>query len=71
MKVCPKCGKYYERLLAVSRSDNKTMICDQCGVMEALASLPPDQISPQDRTRIAVMAKNNKWATENSNAIHS
>ena len=33
---CPKCGKEFDRLLALSRKDNKTMICDSCGVQEAL-----------------------------------
>lgn len=33
---CPKCGKEFDRLLALSREDNKTMICDDCGVIEAL-----------------------------------
>ena len=39
---CPKCKKNFDRLLAVSRIDNKTMICDDCGVREALdaAGLP-------------------------------
>ena len=31
MKICPRCGREFERLLALSRKDNKTMICDQCG----------------------------------------
>lgn len=26
MKICPKCGRKFERLLAVSRIDNKTKI---------------------------------------------
>lgn len=34
--ICPRCGKEYKRLLALSRMDNKTMICDQCGTEEAL-----------------------------------
>lgn len=33
---CPKCGKEVNRLLALSRADNKTMICDECGTKEAL-----------------------------------
>ena len=36
MMKCPSCGKEFERLLALSRKDNKTMICDECGVKEAL-----------------------------------
>ena len=50
MKICPKCGKEYPRLLAVSRTDNETMICDECGTMEALDSLPQGILTPQERT---------------------
>ena len=34
--ICPRCKKERDRLLALSRKDNKTMICDQCGMEEAL-----------------------------------
>lgn len=34
--ICPKCGKVVDRLLALSRVDNETMICDECGTIEAL-----------------------------------
>lgn len=71
MKICPKCGKQFDRLLALSRVDNETMICDECGTMEALDSLPKGVLSPQERTRAAVMATGNKWAIENFNATHS
>ena len=37
MEKCPKCGRLFPRLLAVSRIDNKTMICDDCGMKEAPA----------------------------------
>lgn len=36
---CPKCGRNFTKLLALSRTDNKTMVCDKCGIMEALDSL--------------------------------
>lgn len=36
MKRCPKCGLQKTRLLALSRVDNKTMICDECGTLEAM-----------------------------------
>lgn len=36
MKKCPKCGRYFERLLAVSRSRDRNMICTECGILEAL-----------------------------------
>jgi len=71
MKICPKCGREFERLLALSRTDNKTMICDECGTMEALDSLQRGALSPQERTRIAVAATGNKWAMENFNATHN
>ncbi|MBP5331915.1 MAG: hypothetical protein J6Y89_08705 [Lachnospiraceae bacterium] len=35
MIKCPRCGKMREELLSLSRCDNKTMICDQCGTDEA------------------------------------
>ena len=33
---CPKCGKYYEGYPALSREDNETEICPECGVKEAI-----------------------------------
>lgn len=36
---CPRCGKpYYERP-ALSRLDNETLICPDCGTREALESI--------------------------------
>lgn len=71
MKICPKCGREFERLLALSRTDSKTMICDECGTMEALESLPRGIQTPQERTKITVAATGNKWAIENFNATHN
>lgn len=36
IRVCPKCGKIYKDYPALSRRDNKTLICSNCGVQEAL-----------------------------------
>ena len=69
MKVCPTCGKSYPRLLALSRKDNKTMICDACGMQEALMDW--SRASPYQRTKAQVYATGNKWAIENFNATHS
>ena len=33
---CPRCGKYYIGYPALSRKDNKTNICPECGVAEAI-----------------------------------
>lgn len=35
-KKCPKCGKTYTDFPALSRRDNKTYICPECGVDEAM-----------------------------------
>ena len=37
VKKCPKCGKEYTGYPAISRTDNKTEICSECGTAEALA----------------------------------
>jgi hypothetical protein len=71
LKICPKCGKEAKLLLELSRIDNKSMVCDECGIMEALDSLPQGVLSLQERTRIAVAATGNKWAMENFNATHN
>lgn len=39
MRVCPKCGYEYEGYPAISREDNKTEICPECGIREALESI--------------------------------
>ena len=33
---CPKCDAYYTGYPALSRDDNKTEICPECGAKEAL-----------------------------------
>ena len=60
MKMCPKCGRSFERLLALSRTDNETLICDECGTMEALDSLPQGILTPLELTQIAVAATGNR-----------
>lgn len=39
IKICPKCGKEYTEYPALSRKDNKTEICPNCGMLEALESV--------------------------------
>lgn len=38
MRICPKCGKEYDGYPALSRTDNKTEICPDCGTREALTA---------------------------------
>lgn len=72
---CPRCGKESEYLLALSRKDNKTMICDNCGAEEALLDYFTAQSRRRkptnfERTKAQVYATGNRWAIENFNATH-
>ena len=40
--VCPRCGKVYTDRPAISRVDDKTPICPDCGTREALESIGID-----------------------------
>lgn len=39
ISVCPRCGKTYTEPPAISRADNETPICPDCGTREALESI--------------------------------
>ena len=39
LRKCPKCGMLFSERGAVSRVDNVTIICPDCGTREALASM--------------------------------
>lgn len=38
-QVCPRCGQTYTDRPALSREDNETLICPDCGVREALKTI--------------------------------
>lgn len=42
LKECPCCGEHYTEPPALSRGDNKTEICPECGMREALDSIPKE-----------------------------
>ncbi len=42
ISICPKCGKAYCGVPALSRTDNRTLICPDCGTREALESIGVD-----------------------------
>ena len=48
-RVCPHCGRFYTEPPALSREDNQTMVCPECGIREALASIG---IQPGEAERI-------------------
>lgn len=39
LRTCPRCGGFYSGHGAVSRADNLTVICPDCGTREALEAL--------------------------------
>ena len=47
--VCPLCGRLYHGHPALSRTDNETLICPDCGTREALQSIGVD---PDEQERI-------------------
>ena len=42
MAVCPLCGRTYHGAPALSREDNKPLICPDCGTRQALRSIGVD-----------------------------
>ncbi|MBQ6122701.1 MAG: hypothetical protein IJI59_13315 [Clostridia bacterium] len=38
-RVCPLCGQSYAEPPALSRTDNETLICPDCGTRQALQSI--------------------------------
>ena len=51
--ICPRCGKAYTGRPAISRADNKTPICPDCGTREALESIGVDT-AEQDKILRAI-----------------
>lgn len=47
--ICPKCGKRYRAPSAISRVDNRTPICPDCGIRESLDSIG---FSPEEQDHI-------------------
>ncbi len=39
IRVCPLCGQTYSEAPALSRTDNETLICPDCGTRQALQSI--------------------------------
>ena len=42
-RTCPICGRSYTGHPALSRTDNDTLICPDCGTRQALASIGVDE----------------------------
>lgn len=48
-RVCPLCGQTYTDAPALSRTDNETLICPDCGIRQALDSIG---VSPEEQEKI-------------------
>jgi len=59
--VCPRCGDYREDYPALSRTDNTTDVCSECGVMEALESFS-SSLMPQDKWIINYTGLARTWS---------
>ena len=51
--ICPRCGKEYTGRPALSRADNQTPLCPDCGTREALESIGVDT-AEQDKILKAI-----------------
>ena len=51
--ICPRCGKEYTGRPALSRADNQTPLCPDCGTREALESIGVDT-AEQDKILRAI-----------------
>ena len=59
METCPKCGGNYGGFPAISRKDNKTVICPVCGVAEMLENAP---FTEEQKAQILQTARDNMEA---------
>lgn len=55
-KTCPLCGNTYTAAPALSRTDNETLICPDCGTRQALDSIGVDK---QEQEEILKIIHNN------------
>ena len=50
-QVCPICNREYEGVPALSRTDNETLICPECGTAQALDDALRDLICRRKKSR--------------------
>lgn len=55
-KICPVCGQKYNAPAAVSRIDNRTLICPNCGTRQALSSIG---VPPEEQEKILEIIRRN------------
>lgn len=47
IRICPRCGKAYHGVPALSREDATTSICPDCGTREALESIGVNELEQE------------------------
>lgn len=52
IRTCPRCGQTFSKPPALSRADNETLICPNCGIREALDSIG---VSNEEQERIVAI----------------
>ena len=62
-RICPRCGGAYRAAPALSRTDNQTLICPDCGTREALASMGVKCLSAEEAMKYT------KWFSKNAKQI--
>lgn len=51
LRVCPRCGRPYTDYPALSRKDNETLICPDCGTREALEGIGVGHLEQEEIIR--------------------
>ena len=57
MAVCPLCGRTYHGAPAISREDNETLICPDCGTRQALQSIGVSRLSRSRSLRRSIATR--------------
>ena len=57
-RVCPLCGETYSDAPALSRNDNRTLICQRCGTRESLIAVG---VSSEEQEKILAAIYGNAW----------
>ena len=58
-RTCPICGRSYTGHPALSRTDNETLICPDCGTRQALASIGVDEKEQEEILAIIHQSRRN------------
>ncbi|MAH50105.1 hypothetical protein CMI37_30070 [Candidatus Pacearchaeota archaeon] len=63
-QICPRCKNPYEGYPALSRRDNKTSICSDCGTQEALFDFNIERSEHLDeKLKIKARKLESEWLT--------